>query len=41
MRTDLPFIQGIKIMIFMRMFLHLYDMVIRKNVSNNKKNNVK
>lgn len=41
MRTDLPFIQGIKIMIFIRMFLHLHDIVIHKNVSNNKKSNVK
>lgn len=43
MRTDLSFVQGIKFMIFVRMFLYLNDMFIHKNVNYNKKqtNNVK
>lgn len=32
MRRDLYFIEGIKVMIFVRMFLYLHDMVMQKNM---------
>lgn len=37
MRTDLSFVQAIRFMIFVRMFLYLNDTVMHKNVNYNEK----